>query len=644
MRVLTAFLLCSTILPAQVDVPKPLRSKNGKTLVGDRDTPIAQIHRSRSVVDEIKAKRLGVIERAEKRDRNVLHFTYPSKAEKGQQTKAVAVFGRNITYRDPETNTWKPVAPVLSTTDNGWIWTGTPTQVVLSHTDDKTTRVLQHLQDPETGNRYWLASLFPRLTHTEENQFTFQYNGHPWTLWLRIDGFSYKSAPFARRCGTITFSVPFESSHEMDVAADGSLMSISSPLTIARAVMVGADAKLYPCGAWTISNETISFSCDDSRLPADAFPYIIDPTLAIQPAAATDEVNINDPLTTPSGTPVIMYGDCSNCNSYGSVGIFSMGNWMFRYNREMFFRFDTSSIPDNATIVGASIKLVLAQFIYPYYPRRVVHPFHIYWYPASLWPLTNAAEHWGDDARSVYAGYYGLDCTGGADSCPSYVYYEMPLTQNLTQVNKTGYTGIRFKKQDVSSGTYTDWATSFYTSGDSRYFGPVLTVDYTVNSAPSAVSGSAFTGDMHWGQWITATARVSDPDGYSDIEYWHLLINNGVAGGNACYVMFHQSTNSMYLRDDANTAWSTAVIFGSSTTIANSQCEIDAANSSLTVVNANTVQANIRLRFLGGAMLQNPQRTYIYASDWAGENSGWAGPYTTGSVRPHPRLIVTHSR
>jgi len=55
-------------------------------------------------------------------------------------------------------------------------------------------------------------------------------------------------------------------------------------VTITRPLVVGADQKLYNiCSAWSTDTQNVSFTCDDSDLPASALPYVIDPSFQTGP-------------------------------------------------------------------------------------------------------------------------------------------------------------------------------------------------------------------------------------------------------------------------------------------------------------------------------------------------------------------------
>ena len=101
-----------------------------------------------------------------------------------------------------------------------------------------------------------------------------------------------------------------------------------------------------------------------------------------------------------------------------------------------------------------------------------------------------------------------------------------------------------------------------------------ITVNYTIpNSLPTTGAVSGFPANFHYGVWFNISATVSDADGYANISYWHLLVNYGVDGSYACYLLLTHNGNYIQLLNDAATVWSGAYTMGSATYPANSQCQ-----------------------------------------------------------------------
>ena len=194
-------------------------------------------------------------------------------------------------------------------------------------------------------------------------------------------------------------------------------------------------------------------------------------------------------------------------------------------------------------------------------------------------------------------------------------------------VNKTGDSSVT-----TSCGAYS-WHYWFTTSA-------YIEVDYTIpNSLPTTGTVTGFPANFHYGVWFNISATVSDADGYANISYWHLLVNYGVDGYLACYLLLTHNGNYIQLLNDAATNWGSGYTMGSATYAANSQCQIDLANSSWTL-SGNNATANLRVRIMPGALVRNPMNSYLWVTDAVG-NSNWQGPKQTGCVRTRSKLVVT---
>ena len=56
-------------------------------------------------------------------------------------------------------------------------------------------------------------------------------------------------------------------------------------------------------------------------------------------------------------------------------------------------------------------------------------------------------------------------------------------------------------------------------------------------------------------------------------------------------------------------------------------------------LSGNNATANLRIRFMPGALVRNPMNSYLWVTDAVG-NSNWQGPKQTGYVRTRSKLIV----
>lgn len=94
-----------------------------------------------------------------------------------------------------------------------------------------------------------------------------------------------------------------------------------------------------------------------------------------------------------------------------------------------FLRFNTSSIPDNAVITGARLRLHVLNV---YDPVGV----SIYgeWYSAANWPISCKEDYTSVPSQTAFSVQASLLTTGS---------YNTFSLDNLSSINKTGYTGLR---------------------------------------------------------------------------------------------------------------------------------------------------------------------------------------------------------
>jgi hypothetical protein len=132
----------------------------------------------------------------------------------------------------------------------------------------------------------------------------------------------------------------------------------------------------------------------------------------------------------------------------------------------------------------------------------------------------------------------------------------------------------------------------------------------------------------------------ADAGGAAEIAATEAVIvgAGGLTGVNACF--FHAAENRFWLRNDANTAWLGPVIAGSSGRIANAQCTLAAAGSSI-VSSGTSVVVTVALTF--APAFAGAKDTYMEATDRGGFSSGWlrAGTWTVRAMNPQPEVVTS---
>ncbi len=137
---------------------------------------------------------------------------------------------------------------------------------------------------------------------------------------------------------------------------------------------------------------------------------------------------------------------------------------------------------------------------------------------------------------------------------------------------------------------------------------------------PAVVSLSPNAGG---GPAVTFTAVYSDPNGAADLDLALFLINTSVNGGNAnsCYVSYTPQNNQFHLTNDEGTSWlKPALTPGGAGTVSNSQCMVNGALSSVTMV-GNNLTLNVSLTFT--STFAGARGVFLYTSALSGQNSTW---------------------
>ncbi|MEZ5402690.1 MAG: BACON domain-containing protein [Bryobacteraceae bacterium] len=154
-----------------------------------------------------------------------------------------------------------------------------------------------------------------------------------------------------------------------------------------------------------------------------------------------------------------------------------------------------------------------------------------------------------------------------------------------------------------------------------------------IPGTPSPVSGSGMTQ--------TFAIPFTDSLGDSDLQVMNVLINGVLDGRGACYLAYEPSTASTgtlsLVNDDgkAGGPFAGQLAVPSTGAIANSQCSIDGAGTSVTVSGASLV---LRVKITFAPSFAGDHVVYVAASDQSGHNSGWMpkGVWSVPAVSPLP--------
>ena len=99
---------------------------------------------------------------------------------------------------------------------------------------------------------------------------------------------------------------------------------------------------------------------------------------------------------------------------------------------------------------------------------------------------------------------------------------------------------------------------------------------------------------------------------------------------NGCLVLYYPGRNSLYLLNDAATAWQGPLLAGMPGTLSNSQCTVNGAGSSASGLN-QTLTLNLSLS--ATAAFVGTKNTLMAVTDSEGSQSGWQD---LGTWTPNP--------
>ncbi len=111
----------------------------------------------------------------------------------------------------------------------------------------------------------------------------------------------------------------------------------------------------------------------------------------------------------------------------------------------------------------------------------------------------------------------------------------------------------------------------------------------TWNTKPRILYISPASGALTTGVWKTLSSAYDDYNGATDILKVYMLLSRSSSQMDAAYMMYDQSLNKLYLKNNANTSWGTGYAPGSDVTLSNSQVYLDVKNTTIARSGKNLV-------------------------------------------------------
>jgi hypothetical protein len=119
----------------------------------------------------------------------------------------------------------------------------------------------------------------------------------------------------------------------------------------------------------------------------------------------------------------------------------------------------------------------------------------------------------------------------------------------------------------------------------------------------------------------TFSFSFTDTRGYQDLGIVDIIVNDALDGAHACYLAYSRPLNVLYLLNDAGTTLLQGIQPGGPGIVANSQCSVNGALSSVTV-GGTTLTLNLNLSFTPS--FSGNQIIFLAARDITdANNSGW---------------------
>ncbi len=136
-----------------------------------------------------------------------------------------------------------------------------------------------------------------------------------------------------------------------------------------------------------------------------------------------------------------------------------------------------------------------------------------------------------------------------------------------------------------------------------------------VATAPSLVSVTAGS---------TVSVVLADVNGYSYINAANIVINKVLNWANSCNVWYDLPSNTLYLWNGSG--WDISPLGAGGTTLANSQCSLNGAASTVTGA-GNTLTLNLALNYTSA--MAGVQNVYVWSNDKADASTGYQTSTTT---------------
>ena len=146
--------------------------------------------------------------------------------------------------------------------------------------------------------------------------------------------------------------------------------------------------------------------------------------------------------------------------------------------------------------------------------------------------------------------------------------------------------------------------------------------NYRITNTPPSVELIPTAGPYRINHAYQFNSRYSDMNTSQDIRSMYLLISDSSTSFTNCfYAYYDQSSNTLWLRDDANQKWIGGVQPGSARLLSNSYCSLDCRNTIITKYGDRLIGVSWKIIFKDVCV--GTKSAYGRASDYSAADTGW---------------------
>jgi PKD repeat protein len=366
------------------------------------------------------------------------------------------------------------------------------------HVADRNTTIVRvtgaRLDVSDRDDGAGISWLLPGPPDVHGHRARFASQGLEWEYAVTTEGVKL-AATVAEARGPQTYRFTYQLLNDGELTVNDAGDLVGEGFHVPRAFALGADGRIYQAGSWRLlDGPRVAFDFDDSLLPEAAFPYLLDPTTSFNSSKPEDEGHVSK--TGSSYPPSSCTGWTDNSSTIDTERATNAKGDQF-WTTNGFMSWDTSSLPDSASVTGATLKFY-ARSKSNYESRSLTAD----WY--SAWPI-DCADFSETAQTTAIPGLPLADIPVTSDKI-------VQLSGSATGVSRLGRTGLR---THISGGQPTTGnSLAIWQFGNaSNMPNPQLNVTYSLPSGPPTITSASDSPDpVTAGQTITFNVGWSDPD------------------------------------------------------------------------------------------------------------------------------------